>query len=71
MRAKLDQVAIIRLIPAALVFDRKGLRAKLDDIGAAAEAETTAAERQTADSVEIAPPRLLRKVRLLMEKPTF
>jgi hypothetical protein len=67
--AKLDQVTIVWFTPATLVFDWKGLRTKLDDIGAAAEPETTAAERQATDSVEIVPPRLPWKVGFLMEKP--
>jgi hypothetical protein len=71
LRAKLDKVAIVRFASAALVFDWKGVGAKLDDIGAAGEAETSAAERQTTNGVEIVPPRLPGKIGFLMENPTF
>jgi len=54
--AKLDQVAIVWFTAAALVLDRIGPGAKLDDISAPGEVETAAAERQALDSLKIMPP---------------
>jgi hypothetical protein len=71
LRAKLDQVAIVRFMPAALVFDRKGFRMKLDDIGAAGETEAATGEGKAADGAKIMPPRLPGEVGLLMEKPAL
>jgi hypothetical protein len=71
LRAKLDQVAIVRFMPAALIFDRKGLRAKLDNIGAAGESEAMAGKRKAADSSQVMAARLPGKVGFLMEKPTL
>jgi hypothetical protein len=71
LRTKLDQVAIVRFTPAALVLDRKGLWAKLDDISAAGEGEAAAGERKAADGAKIMPPRLPGKVGFFMEKPTL
>jgi hypothetical protein len=56
LRAKLDQVAIVRFAPAALVLDRKGLWTKLDDVGTAGEGELAAGERKAADGAKIRPP---------------
>jgi hypothetical protein len=53
LRAKLNQVAIVRFMPTALVFDRIGLRAKFDHIGATGETETVAGERKAADGAKI------------------
>ena len=71
LSAKLHQVAVGRLPFSAFDFDRKGIRAELNLIGASRKSEPSALQPQTAHSPQIVPHRLARQIGTLTQKPSF